>query len=147
MIYRMGVALTSLVGLFVSAYLYLYKIGRIGTLACGSGACETVQTSQWSRFAGVEVALIGVVGYAALFAVALAALQPALAERSWPARLLAAMAGLGVLFTAYLTYLELFVIHAICRWCVGSAVIITSVLVFALLELRRLRLVPASGAA
>ena len=147
MIYRMGVALTSLVGLFVSAYLYLYKIGRIGTLACGSGACETVQTSQWSRFAGVEVALIGVVGYAALFAVALAALQPALAERSWPARLLAAMAGLGVLFTAYLTYLELFVIHAICRWCVGSAVIITSVLVFALLELRRLRLVPAGGAA
>lgn len=147
MIYRMGVALTSLVGLFVSAYLYLYKIGRIGTLACGSGACETVQTSQWSRFAGVEVALIGVVGYAALFAVALAALQPALSDRPWPARLLAAMAGLGVLFTAYLTYLELFVIHAICRWCVGSALIITSVLVFALLELRRLRLVPASGAA
>jgi uncharacterized membrane protein len=147
MIYRMGVALTSLVGLFVSAYLYLYKIGRIGTLACGSGACETVQTSQWSRFAGVEVALIGVAGYAALFAVALAALQPALSDRPGPARLLAAMAGLGVLFTAYLTYLELFVIHAICRWCVGSALIITSVLVFALLELRRLRLVPASGAA
>lgn len=147
MIYRMGVALSSLVGLFVSAYLYLYKIGRIGTLACGSGACETVQTSQWSRFAGVEVALIGVVGYAALFAVALAALQPALSNRPGPARLLAAMAGLGVVFTAYLTYLELFVIHAICRWCVGSAVIITSVLVFALLELRRLRLVPVSGAA
>ena len=147
MIYRMGAALSSLVGLFVSAYLYLYKIGRIGTLACGSGACETVQTSQWSRFAGVEVALIGVVGYAALFAVALAALQPALSNRPGPARLLAAMAGLGVVFTAYLTYLELFVIHAICRWCVGSAVIITSVLVFALLELRRLRLVPVSGAA
>jgi uncharacterized membrane protein len=147
MIYRMGVALTSLLGLFVSAYLYLYKIGRIGTLACGSGACETVQTSQWSRFAGVEVALIGVVGYAALFAVALAALRPGLADRRWPARLLTGMAGLGVLFTAYLTYLELFVIHAICRWCVGSAVLITSVLVFAVLELRRLRLLPAGGAA
>ena len=65
MIYRMGAALMSLLGLFVSAYLYLYKIGRIGTLACGSGGCETVQTSQWSRFAGVEVALIGVIGYAA----------------------------------------------------------------------------------
>jgi uncharacterized membrane protein len=53
----------------------------------------------------------------------------------------------GTLMVAYLTYLELFVIHAICRWCVGSAVIITSVLVFALLELRRLRRVPAGGAA
>jgi uncharacterized membrane protein len=137
MIYRMGAALMSLIGLFVSAYLYLFKIGRIGTLACGSGACELVQTSRWSRFAGVEVALIGVVGYALLFAAALLALQPALAARRWPADLLTALAALGVLFTAYLTGLELFVIHAICRWCLGSAVIIVSVLLLALLARRR----------
>jgi uncharacterized membrane protein len=42
-----------------------------------------------------------------------------------------------VAFTGYLTYLELFVIHAICRWCVGSAVIILGILVVALLEQRR----------
>ena len=137
MIYRMGAALMSLMGLFVSVYLYLYKIGRIGTLACGSGACEAVQTSQWSRFAGVEVALIGVVGYALLFAVALLAMQPGLAARRWPADLLAALAVPGVLFTAYLTWLELFVIHAVCRWCLGSAAIIVSVLVLALLARRR----------
>jgi uncharacterized membrane protein len=137
MIYRMGAALMSLLGLFVSAYLYLYKIGRIGTLACGTGGCETVQASSWSRFAGVEVALIGVAGYALLFAVALVALRPALAERRWPASLLAGVAAGGVLFTAYLTYVELFVIHAICRWCVGSAVIIVSVLILAVLALRR----------
>jgi uncharacterized membrane protein len=139
MIYRMGAALMSLLGLFVSAYLYLYKIGRIGTLACGAGGCETVQTSAWSRVAGVEVALIGVIGYGLLLLVALAALQPALADRHWPAALLAALAAAGVLFTAYLTYLELFVIHAICRWCVGSAAIIAALLVLGLLELRRLR--------
>ncbi len=134
MIYRMGAALMSLLGLFVSAYLYLYKIGRIGALACGSGGCETVQTSQWSRFAGVEVALIGVIGYVALLAVALIALQ---ADRRWPTDLLATLAAGGVLFSAYLTYLELFVIHAICRWCVGSAVIILSILILALLARRR----------
>jgi uncharacterized membrane protein len=137
MIYRMGAAVLSLVGLFVSAYLYLYKIGRIGTLACGAGGCETVQASAWSRFAGVEVALIGVVGYALLFSVALAGLRPALAARRWPAQLLAVLAGGGVLFTIYLTYLELFVIHAICRWCVGSAVIIVGLFALGLLELRR----------
>jgi uncharacterized membrane protein len=137
MIYRMGAALMSLIGLFVSAYLYLYKIGRIGTLACGSGACKAVQTSQWSRFAGVEVALIGVVGYALLLAAALLALQPALAARRWPADLLTALSALGVLFTAYLTWLELFVIHAICRWCIGSAAIVASVLILALLARRR----------
>jgi uncharacterized membrane protein len=137
MIYRMGAAVLSLVGLFVSAYLYLYKIGRIGTLACGAGGCETVQTSVWSRVAGVEVALIGVVGYALMLGVALAGLRPALTARRWPAQVLAALAGGGVLFTIYLTYLELFVIHAICRWCVGSAVIIVALFALALLELRR----------
>lgn len=137
MIYRMGAALMSLLGLFVSAYLYLYKIGRIGTLACGGGGCETVQTSQWSRFAGVEVALIGLVGYAMLFVVALVALQPSSAGRRWPADLLAAVAAGGVLFTVYLTYLELFVIRAICRWCVGSAAIIVAVLILALLARRQ----------
>jgi uncharacterized membrane protein len=135
--HRMGAAVLSLVGVFVSAYLYLYKIGRIGTLACGSGGCETVQTSVWSRFAGVEVALIGVLGYALLFGVSLVGLQPALARQRWPARVLAALAGGGVLFTIYLTYLELFVIHAICRWCVGSAAIIVGLFTLALLDLRR----------
>jgi len=139
MIYRMGAALMSLVGLFVSAYLYLYKIGRIGTLACGSGGCETVQASPWSRIAGVEVALVGVVGYAGLLIVALIALQPAFADRRWPPNLLLILASVGMLFTLYLTSLELFVIHAICRWCVGSAAIITSIFVLALLDQRRVR--------
>jgi uncharacterized membrane protein len=138
MIYRMTAAVLSLLGLFVSAYLYLYKLGRIGTLACGAGGCETVQQSSWSRFAGIEVSLIGLAGYAALLLVSLAGLQPAFADRRWPATLLVTLAGLGIAFTVYLTYLELFVIHAICRWCVGSAVIIVGIFIAALLEQRRL---------
>jgi uncharacterized membrane protein len=134
MIYRMGAALMSLLGLFVSAYLSLYKIGRIGTLACGTGGCEAVQQSPWSRFLGVEVSLIGLVGYALLFVVALMSLQSP--PRAWTARALTGLAAGGVLFTAYLTALELFVIRAICRWCVGSAAIIVSVLVLALLGRR-----------
>jgi uncharacterized membrane protein len=73
-----------------------------------------------------------------LLALSLAALQPGLAPRRWPAAALAILAGIGVAFTAYLTYLELFVIHAICRWCVGSALIIVAILVLALLDRRRL---------
>jgi uncharacterized membrane protein len=138
MIYRMSAALLSLTGFFVSAYLYLYKIGRIGTLACGTGGCETVQQSPWSRFAGLEVSLIGMVGYAGLLLVSLAALQPAWAGKRWPGSLLLGLAAGGVAFTAYLTYLELFVIHAICRWCVGSALIILSIFILALLDNRRL---------
>jgi len=137
MIYRMSAVLLSLTGLFVSAYLYLYKIGKIGSLACGTGGCETVQWSQWSRVAGIEVALVGVLGYAGLLVVSLVSLQPGLAHRRWPAALLLGLAGAGVLFTVYLTYLELFVIHAICRWCVASGVIILGIFLAALLDRRR----------
>ncbi|HEX2249031.1 MAG TPA: vitamin K epoxide reductase family protein [Gemmatimonadales bacterium] len=133
----MSAAVLSLLGLFISAYLYLYKIGRIGMLACGAGGCETVQQSAWSRFAGLEVSLIGLAGYAVLLVVSLAGVQPRLAARRWPTTLLSILAGVGVLFTIYLTYLELFVIHAICRWCVGSAVIIVAILIAALLDQRR----------
>ena len=138
MILRMSAALLSLLGLFVSAYLYLYKIGKIGALACGAGGCETVQQSPWSRFAGIEVSLIGLAGYAGLLLVSLAALQPGLSHQRWPTTLLVGLAGLGVAFTAYLTYLELFVIHAICRWCVGSAAIIVAIFIVPLLEWRRM---------
>jgi uncharacterized membrane protein len=95
MIYRMSAALLSLTGLFISAYLYLYKIGRIGTLACGAGDCETVQQSAWSSFAGVEVALIGVLGYAVLLVLSLAALRPTFAPQRWPTTLLMALSGLS----------------------------------------------------
>jgi uncharacterized membrane protein len=57
----------------------------------------------------------------------LVGLQPALLGNQAITRLLAAMAGLGFAFTVYLTYVELFVIHAICRWCVSSAVIIAAI--------------------
>ena len=140
--YRMAAALLSLVGVFVSSYLYLYKIGKIGTLACGTGGCEAVQTSEWARFLGVEVSLIGLLGYLGLLLVALAGLQPPLVARRSVALLLVAMSGLGVAFAIYLTALEVFVIHAICRWCVGSTVIILLVLLVSLQDLRR---APAGG--
>ena len=138
MMYRMTAVLLSLIGLFISAYLYLYKIGKIGSLACGTGGCETVQWSPWSRVAGIEVSLVGLLGYAVLLAISLASLQATFAGRRAPSSVLASLAGVGVLFTAYLTYLELFVIHAICRWCVASGVVIILILIVSLLDLRRL---------
>jgi len=135
--YRQAIALLALVGLFVALYLWLHALGFGGAIKCGaSGGCETVQTSPWAVFLGMPVALYGVVGYLALLIVALAGLRPAaLAQRTWNLLLLG-FATVGVVFTAYLTYVELFLIHAICRWCVGSAVIITAIWVVSLLSLR-----------
>jgi uncharacterized membrane protein len=138
MIYRMSAALLSLAGLFISAYLYLYKLGRIGSLACGTGGCETVQLSAWSRIGGIDVSLIGLLGYVALLGLSLASLQGDGTHQQWAVKIMAIAAGVGVLFTVYLTYLELFVIHAICRWCVASGLAIVAIFVVVTLELRRL---------
>jgi uncharacterized membrane protein len=135
--HRQAIALLALAGFFVALYLWLYKIGVAGELKCGTGACETVQTSRWADLFGVPVAFYGVVGYAALLVVALIGLQPSWLGRRGPTLLLAALATGGVLFSAWLTYLELFVIHAICRWCVGSAVIMAAIWGVALSGLRR----------
>lgn len=134
---RQTIALLALVGFFVALYLWLHQIGVGGELKCGTGGCDTVQASRWSQQLGIPVAFYGVVGYAVILAVALLGLQPVWLERRGPSLLLAALATGGVLFSAWLTYLELFVIHAICRWCVGSAVIITAIWVVALAALRR----------
>ncbi len=133
---RMAMVLLCMAGLFVAVYLYLFKIGKIGIMACGTGACETVQLSPQSRFLGVEVSLIGVIGYSAMLVLSFLALQPRYAGRSGPARLLFVLASGALLFTAYLTGLELFVIHAICRWCVTSAVIVLAVFLLALYDRR-----------
>ena len=131
---RLALAILGLAGLFISCYLWLYKLGKIGTIACGTGGCERVQLSAQSRFLGVDVSLIGVVGYAGLLLFCLLALSPRFAGASWLVWWLVVLTGIAVLFTAYLTYLEFFVIHAICRWCVGSAVIIVTMFVISLRE-------------
>jgi uncharacterized membrane protein len=135
--HRQAIALLALVGLFVALYLWLHALGFGGAIKCGaSGGCETVQTSQWAVFLGLPVAFYGVVGYLAVLIVALASLRPAaLSQRNWNV-MLVGLTTVGLLFTAYLTYLELFVIHAICRWCVGSAVIMTLIWIVSLLSLR-----------
>lgn len=135
--HRQAIAVLALVGIAIATYLWLHAIGVIGVLQCGTGGCETVQASRYAELFGLPVALYGVVGYVALFGISLAGSQPALAARAWPTRWLAVLSGGGFLFTLYLTYLELFVIHALCRWCLGSAVVITAIFVTALAGLLR----------
>lgn len=136
---RMLTALVALVGLFVAAYLALYKLGVIGTLACGAGSCETVQLSRWATFLGIPVALWGVGYYAVVFGVAFAGVQERWSESRGLALSLLALTGWGVIYSAWLTYLELFVINAICRWCVVSAVIAAALFVLALFDWKSVR--------
>lgn len=121
---RRLIALLSLAGIFLSTYLALYKFGMIGTLSCTVGSCETVQLSRWAVFLGLPVAAWGVAFYVAVFALAMLSLG-AMADSPPVGWALLLVTGWGVLFSAWLTYLELYVIHAICMWCVVSAILTT----------------------
>jgi uncharacterized membrane protein len=132
----MIVAALALAGIFISLYLTLYKIGVIGELSCSIGSCETVNTSRWSRFLGLPVAAWGLLFYLDVFAIALIGTLPRFEDERVISIVLVAETVIGVIFSAWLTYLELAVIHAICIWCVTSAVIVTLILVVSLADLR-----------
>ena len=135
----MIVAALALAGIFISTYLTLYKLGVIGELSCSLGSCETVNTSRWAVFLGLPVAAWGVLFYIDVFGVALLGTMPRWENEPVISIVLVAQAAVGVLFSAWLTYLELAVIHAICIWCVASAVIVTVILVVSVADLREVR--------
>lgn len=112
-------------GLGIAAYLTVVHYAGGEPVCQLSGGCEKVQTSSYAELAGVPVALLGLVGYAAI----LATFALPATDRTRLLRVL--LTGTGFAFSAYLTYAELFVIDAICQWCVASAVVMTALLVLA----------------
>lgn len=135
----MILAALSLAGIFISTYLTLYKLGFIGELSCSIGSCETVNASRWSVIFGLPVAAWGLLFYIDVFVIALVGTMPRFEDEPFISVVLALEAGIGVLFSAWLTYLELAVIHAICIWCVTSAAIVAAIALVSIADLREMR--------
>lgn len=136
---RLVMALLALVGLFIGTYLTLYKLGYVGALTCSIGSCEKVQTSRWSEFLGVPVATWGLGYYAVILSLTLAGSRERYTESRRLSLALLVLSGWGVLFSGWLTYLELSVIHAICEWCVISAIVATILFLLAIIDWRETR--------
>jgi uncharacterized membrane protein len=124
----------SLAGLAVSIYLLTVHLGWWSAVCLGVGDCELVNTSRFSEFLGVPVALWGMGAYVALIALSVAVMRNVYAE--WARRGLFAVAAIGVAFSLYLTSIEVFVLYEICPWCVLSAILVTLIAVLAAFELR-----------
>src|SRR5437588_1311859 len=116
---RITLLALTLIGLGVASYLTYVHYAGIKPACTAGESCTKVQTSQYSKLAGVPVALIGLIGYVTI----LASLLLPESETSRFATVSLTVIGFG--FSAYLTGRELFSIHAICEWCVSSAVIMT----------------------
>jgi uncharacterized membrane protein len=113
---RILIGVGALLGLAISGYLTYIHYAELNPVCVGGGkACEKVQNSSASELVGIPVAVLGLVGYAGILLSA--------AIRGEAGRLLGALLAItGFAFSLYLTYEELFVIRAVCQWCVASAV-------------------------
>jgi len=132
---RRAIVFLSVLGIGIATYIAIVEGGG-GTPACvaGGGGCATVAKSSYSHIAGINIAIFGIIGYVLLFISAF--------FRNDLVRLggfAVALGGFG--FSVYLTYLELYVINAICQWCVASAILMTILFV-----LNAMRLVGYAGA-
>lgn len=141
---RVIIALLALVGTFIALYLTLYKVGAVGNLTCSVGSCETVNTSRWATFLGLPVAAWGLGTYLVILVLAIAGVQERFETSRMLSLALLGISGWSVLFSAWLTYLELFVIKAICIWCVTSAVLMLAIFAVSLLDWREVGAPPSA---
>lgn len=128
---KWAIPLLALAGLGVAAYLAFVETAEV-TAICGPvGDCNAVQQSEYARLFGIPIGVLGVVGYSAILVVwAVGLLKSRFA--AWAALALLAMTFGGTLFSIYLTFLEPFVIGAVCAWCLTSAVLITLLFVLSI---------------
>jgi uncharacterized membrane protein len=120
-----------LLGIGDAGYLtYVHYVGLKVVCLSGGGGCETVQASRYAKIGGLPVAVLGLAGYIGILG--------SLAIRGELGRALGfALALVGFAFSMYLTYRELFTIHAICQWCVGSATLMTLLTILTLIRFLR----------
>ncbi len=128
---RMAIGVLALLGLLVAIYLSLYELNLSGSLVCPNTGCETVNQSEYVYMLGLPIGVIGVIGYAAILAVTLGWMTRRFLGPVPVRVLLLGLSAGGFGFSLFLTYLEVFVIQALCTWCLVSAVLMTALFALA----------------
>jgi uncharacterized membrane protein len=122
-----ALAVLAVAGMGVAAYLtYIHYADQLAACPVGGHGCQTVQQSSYSAIAGVPVALLGGLAATALLIIALSRLAGLPLAVEWASLATLALTTASVAFAAYLTYIELFVLEAICFYCVSLASIFTA---------------------
>ncbi len=108
----------AIVGILVDGYLTIVYLQN-APITCGlAHGCDIVRTSKWSHLRGIPISTFGLLMY--LFLAGIVTFQPRYTKSS-----VSLVSGLGTAISAFLVYLQLGVIHAICLWCMVSAGTVT----------------------
>jgi uncharacterized membrane protein len=123
------ITILSILGMFVAGYLTYIHLDNVPIFCGDSNSCELVNSSRYAFIGTIPIALPGFGMYVALL---ILSLIPNTDDRVWPSQVLFGLALIGFLYSVYLTYIELFVLQAICWWCASSFVLITLIFLLAL---------------
>jgi uncharacterized membrane protein len=129
-----GSGLLSILGALDSLYLLIFKLTGNSQMCLGNGGCHNVNFSPFSEISGIPVSVFGICAYLAILCILFLERRLRVARENGPLVIFGISLG-GLVFSIYLTYLEVYIIHAICPFCVASAIIITLIFILAIIRL------------
>jgi len=135
-LYWISIALASL-GVLVSIYMTVFKLTSNNAMCLGSGDCSTVNASPYSSVYGIPVAFVGVLGYAAILGILALEMRGGNFFKQNSTLGVFGLAVTGFAFTLYLVYLEIFVIKALCPFCITSQITMTILFIITIIRLVR----------
>ena len=121
-------------GFLDSTYLVIYKLTNNNAMCLGSGGCHDVNFSVYSEIRGVPISVFGILAFLGIAGILLLEPHWKPAKDYGPLAIFGISLG-GVAFTAFGTWLELYVIHAICPFCVAAAGLIALIFILAVIRL------------
>lgn len=126
----------SILGLLVALYMTVYKITNNESMCVGSSGCSEVNASRYSEINGIPVAVLGVLGYAAILALLFLEQRPGIFQQNGT-MMFFGVSLLGFLFTLYLIYVEVALIKAYCPFCLTSQAVMTIIFIISVIRLIR----------
>ncbi|GAB4458222.1 MAG: hypothetical protein Kow0070_11540 [Anaerolineales bacterium] len=126
----------AIIGLLVSVYMTIYKVTSNDKMCLGSGDCSTVNASRYSEIYGIPVALVGVLGYAAILGIHWLERRSDFFEENG-SLILFGVSLVGFLFTLWLVYVEIALIKALCPFCLASQITMTLIFILSVIRVVR----------
>jgi len=128
------IGIFAILGVLDALYLLIYKLSGNNQMCLGNGGCHNVNFSSYSEIYGIPVSALGLAAYLVIIAILVLEPRLRLVKENGPLALFG-ISLVGVAFSAYLTYLEFYVIHAVCPFCITSAIVITLIFILAIIRL------------